>query len=62
MKREVVLAALTFVITTGTALSTAMVHGGQVTMPDPPTLLVACIGGIVAAASRLQALITEPPK
>jgi hypothetical protein len=43
-----------FIITGGTALGTAMVATKDASMPSAPAMLLAGIGGIVAAARTIQ--------
>lgn len=43
-----------FVITSGTAIGTAMVATQEIQMPSEPVILMALIGGIVQAARTIQ--------
>ncbi len=50
-----------FVISAGGALTAAMVATGSTQMPGKATALVAIITGAIAAARRVQALLSVPP-
>lgn len=43
-----------FVITVGTAITSAMVAAGNAQMPNKPVVLLALIGGAVSAARTIQ--------
>jgi hypothetical protein len=52
-------AATDFIITAGTALTTAMVANGEASMPSHPVILVAVIGGAVSFARTVQQAVRK---
>ena len=51
-----------FVITAGTALTTAMVAQGTAQMPSAAILLLAVIGGLVSGARTVQQALKATPE
>lgn len=51
-----------FIITAGTTVSTVMVASSSTALPSKATWIMATIGGLVAAARRVQALVAPPTK
>jgi hypothetical protein len=57
------IAALTdFIISAGTALATAMVAQGNAAIPSPAVIILAAIGGTVAAARTVQQALKITPE
>jgi hypothetical protein len=51
-----------FVITSGTAINTAMVATGSAQMPSTPVMLVAIIGGLVVGSRTVQQALKATPE
>lgn len=62
MLRMIVETVSAFVITSGTTLSGIMVVQGSTVMPTKAGLIVALVGGLVAAANQMRAYVAQPPK
>ncbi len=58
-----IISALTdFIITAGTALTTAMVAAGSAQLPNSAIVLLATIGGLVSAARTIQQALKATPE
>ena len=66
MKSEwavLIISALTdMIISTGTALTAAMVATGEARIPNEAVIVLAAIGGIVAAARTIQQALKTTPE
>lgn len=51
-----------FIITAGTALTTAMVAAGSAQLPTPAIILLAIIGGLVSGARTIQQALKATPE
>lgn len=51
-----------FIINAGTALGTAMVAQGNAAIPSTAVIILACIGGLVAAARTVQQALKTTPE
>ena len=51
-----------FIISTGTALSAAMVATGEARLPNDAVLVLALVGGLVAAARTIQQTLKATPE
>ena len=58
-----IISALTdFVISTGTALSAAMVATGEARLPADAVIVLSLVGGVVAAARTIQQALKATPQ
>lgn len=62
MMRMLVETLSAFVITSGSVLTGYMVQEGAATLPTLAALLVALIGGLIAAANQARAYVAQSPK